>query len=271
VNHRIPEPIQPTLQNLIALVNQQLPGLIKAFYLEGSIALGGFNERSSDIDFVAILERQTTLTEIESLRHIHEVVEKTYPQWEMSGSYLRWDDFSCPEKKSKPILYFHDGTLKHNGHFEFSSVEGWILKNHGIPIIGPDPQELPFTVDWHLLIKKMRENLNCYWVSWTRRPNRIIIMLSDWGIQWAVLGVLRQFYSFRENTITTKVKAGEYALTCLSGRWHRLIREAINIREGQSTSLYHSKVMRTVEAIRFLKFIISTCNADFAKGQPTAF
>lgn len=268
VNQRVPEVIQPILQNFNSLISQQLPDLMKAFYLEGSIALEEFNERFSDIDFVVIFERRATQAETEHLRHIHQVIEKTYPQWKMSGSYLHWDDLSNPGSEVNPILHFHDGILQLDGHFEFNSVEGWILKNHGVLLLGPDPQKLPFAVDWYLLIRAMRENLNSYWVGWTRRPNRIIILLSDWGIQWAVLGVLRQFYSFRENTITTKVKAGEYALSCLPGRWHQLILEAIGIRNGQHWSRYRSRMMRTVETIKFLKFIISTCNADFVEDPP---
>ena len=91
------------------------------------------------------------------------------------------------------------------------------------------------------------------------------VMLADWGIQWTVLGVLRQFYSFRENSITTKVKAGEYALTCVPTRWHSLIQEAIDIREGKKGSAYRSRIVRMIEAVRFLKFIIQTCNEDFAE------
>jgi hypothetical protein len=44
---RIPEPIRPTLQNYVSLVNQQVPGLVKACFIEGSIALGEFNEHFS--------------------------------------------------------------------------------------------------------------------------------------------------------------------------------------------------------------------------------
>lgn len=263
MNQRVPEPIRPTLQAYISLVNQQLPGLMKAFYVEGSIALGGFNERLSDIDFVAILNRRATPTEIECLRGIHKIIEKSYPRWKMSGSYLQSDDLGRFDNEVEPNLSYHDGVLRLQGHFELNSAEGWILKNHGIALVGPEPQDLPFTVDWDLLVKKMRENLNSYWASWTRRPNHIIVMFFDWGIQWTVLGVLRQFYSFQENRITTKAKAGEYALTCVPTRWHRLIREAINIREGQKRSAYQFRMVRTIEAVRFLKFIIQTCNASF--------
>ncbi len=156
---------------------------------------------------------------------------------------------------------YHDGVLHPDGHFGLNLVDGWVLKNCGIAIIGPEPQALSFTVDWNLLITKMRENLNSYWVSWTRRPKRLIILFSDWGIQWAILGVLRQFYTFQENQITTKRKAGEYALSCVPTHWHRLIQEAINLRARSKKSLYRLRVIRTIDAVSFLRYIIRSSNA----------
>ncbi len=262
MNPRVPFHVQSLLDDYISQVNAQLPGLLRAFYIEGSIALGGFNAHFSDIDFVAILQHRADPTDIETLRHIHKDVEKNTPQWKLSGHYLLWDDLNTlDEVDAHP--YYHDGKLRLDGHFEIHSVEGWILKNYGIAIMGPEPQTLPFTVDWDLLIEKMRENLNTYWESWTRRLDGFLVMLSDWGIQWTVLGVLRQFYSFREHMITTKARAGEYALTCLPARWHPLIQEALNIREGKKASAYRFRIMRTLEAVRFLKFIIQTCNESF--------
>ena len=274
MNQRIPEPIRPTLQDYISLVNQQIPGLMKGFYLEGSIALGGFNEHFSDIDFVALLNRPLTHTEFATLRKIHKVIGKCYPRWKMSGSYLQSDDLGgCNNLVLANICY--EGRLRLEGHFDWNWVAGWILKNHGIAIIGPEPQALPVTIDWDRLIERMRVNLNSYWAGWTRRPDAFGKMLFDLGLQWAVLGVLRQFYSFRENAITTKTKAGEYALTCVPSRWHRLIQEAIDIRAGRRSSAcrfrivrtkasaYQLRVVRTMEAVRFIKFIIQTCNACF--------
>jgi hypothetical protein len=130
--------------------------------------------------------------------------------------------------------------------------------------MGPEPQDLPFTVDWALLIAAMKENLNAYWANWARRPERFIVLHSAWGVQRAVLGVLRQFYSFRENSITTKSNAANYALTCTPPRWHRLIREALDIRAGVATFAYPFKVLRTIEAVRSVKFIIQSCNATLA-------
>ena len=262
MNQRIPESIRPILENYLSLVKGQLPDLLSALYLVGSTALDGFNERFSDIDFVAVLNRRATLTDIENLEQIHRVIDKNYPRWEMSGSYLQANDLGHFDDEVEPHPYYA-GVFRAAGHWELNSVTWWILKNHGIAVMGIEPQDLSFTVDWNQLITKMRENLNTFWASYAKRPKRIVSTLTDWGVQWTVLGVLRQFYTFRENTITTKEKAGTYALNCVPTHWHRLIREAINIREGKNSSAYRLKIERTIEVVGFVKYIIQTCNARF--------
>lgn len=249
--------------NYLSLVNGQFPDLMNAFCVVGSIALDGFNERFSDIDFVAALNRRATSADIENLDHIHRVIGKNYPRWKMSGSYLQANDLGHFNDEVEPYPFCGDGLLRPSGHFELNPVTWWILKNHGIAVMGSEPQELSFTVDWNRLITKMRENLNTFWVSYTKRPRRIVTTLSDWGVQWTVLGVLRQFYTFRENTITTKEKAGTYALNCVPTRWHQLIREAINIREGKKPSAYRFRIARSIEVVSFVQYIIQTCNAGF--------
>jgi len=259
---RIPQSVQPTLQQFLGRINQELPGLIKVCYIEGSIALGGFNARLSDIDFLLVLDRTISMAEIETLRRIHRAIEQAYPEREFQGTYLpvaAWPLFADPNE-ARGQSYFD--LLQPYKRFEVDSVEGWILKHKGIALIGPDPQSLPFSVDWKVLIQKMRENLNTFWASYTRNPARMAALLIDWGIQWTVLGVLRQFYSFREGSITTKTKAGEYALTCLPSKWHRLIQEAIDIRELGQVSAYRSQIMRAIEARGFVKYVIQLCNAD---------
>jgi hypothetical protein len=77
-----------------------------------------------------------------------------------------------------------------------------------------------------------------------------------------VLGVLRQFYTFREHAITSKSAAGIYALEHIPGHWHRLIQEAVNIRMGTHVSLYQFRIVRAIEARAFLQLIIAACKMD---------
>lgn len=261
----VPKAIQPIIYEYAVLVNTQLRGLINSFYLVGSVALGEFNEKYSDIDFVTVLSRIATLEEIEKIGNVHKTIEQNHCRWKMSGSYIQLHDLGKVGCDIEPHPHFHDSVLKPNAYHDLNLVTWWELKNHGISVIGGNLQDL-FVIDWDLLLSKMKQNLNSYWVSWTNHPKRVALLFSDWGIQWAVLSVLRQFYTFNENTITTKVKAGEYALKHLPTRWHHLIGEAINIRKDQRGSAYHSRLVRTIDGVSFLKYLIRFCNTRFDIG-----
>lgn len=256
VSTRIPTSINPLLEEYMTQVDTSFPGLIAGFYLEGSLALDAFNENFSDVDFVAVISRSCTELEIEQLRVIHQFLGRKYPKWPLEGNYVRWENHQLVS-----CLRYHDGKLRSDTDIDLNSVPWWILKNRGLAIRGTEPHQLELAVNWDVLIIKMKHNLNTYWQGFTNNPSRMSWLLTNYGIQWAVLGILRQFYSFREHTITSKVGAGKYGLTCLPAKWHRVIQEALNIRSKTGQSLYTFRIVRAIDALRFLKFVIKLCNS----------
>ena len=87
----IPEPLQPLLADYLRLVDKTLPDFVTAFYLHGSIALGAFNSRYSDIDFISVISRRANADDLEGLRAIHRIIAAKYPRWQFNGSYLYAD------------------------------------------------------------------------------------------------------------------------------------------------------------------------------------
>ncbi|WGV25287.1 aminoglycoside adenylyltransferase domain-containing protein [Halotia branconii] len=257
---RVPECVRPVLADYLLSLKTELPNLIDACYIHGSIALDAFNRHFSDIDFITILARRATAQEVEKLKAVHQQVEMLYPEWKLEGSYLQWEDLGREQQEIVPYPYYHDGVLRSAGYHDVNLVTWWVLKHRGISIMGLSPQTLAFTVDGNLLRTNIQENLNSYWVSWTRQPNKIAYLVTDSGIQWAVLGILRLFYTLREHDITSKTEAGRYALVHLPTQWHRLITEAINLRSNRHGSCYRSRVNRAIEAVRFLRYVINVCN-----------
>lgn len=256
----VPAEVQVLLDDYVTLLQNNLPDLIGACYLHGSIALGGFDAFSTDVDFVTVLNRPCAASDLSTLADIHHTLARKYPQWILDGCYLQWDDLGKPDAAIKPYPQVNDHIFHSNGHIGMHGVMWWILKHHGIAILGTDPKTLNLNVDMGDLIFKMRHNLNTYWRQYIRDWQHIITLYSGYGIQWAVLGVLRQFYTFREQSITSKAQAGNYALDCLPEKWHRIIREALHIRQKKTGSLYRWRIGRMIDCVNFLRYVIDLCN-----------
>nr|WP_245243402.1 aminoglycoside adenylyltransferase domain-containing protein [Mesobacillus selenatarsenatis] len=82
----------------------------------------------------------------------------------------------------------------------------------------------------------------------------------DFEIEWTVLGLLRQFYTIKENDIVSKLAAGEYGLTQLPVEWHNIIKEAMNIRKDKKERVFNSERDRLDHAVRLSKYLINHCN-----------
>ncbi len=256
----LPHPVQLLLNEYLALVNNLAPGLVIGLYLHGSLALGAFDPGLSDVDFIAITSRRCTAFDIQRLQTLHSKLTKGYPHVQLEGSYLQWEDLGGSESTVPPHAHIHDGVLHGSGYHDINGVTWWILKHHGIALVGPPVEQLHLTVDWDELIGQMHQNMKSYWVRFTTDPRRIAWLYTDYGIQWAVLGVLRQYYTFRERAITSKVGAGVYALVHVPPQWHPLVREAIAIRKGMPTSAFRFRLTRALSTRAFLQLIITACN-----------
>ncbi len=263
MHSKIPEPVQPVLQKYLLLIEKELPGFLIGFYLHGSLALGAFNTHWSDIDFITVISRRCRTEDVERLKNIHGQLARKHPRWDLSGSYLQLEDLGQSNEAIAPAPCHHDGVLNSIGHPEAGLVTWWVLKNRGIAVVGNELSNLPFTIDWENLMTGMHQNLNTYWKDFTCKPSRMSWLLTDYGIQWAVLGVLRLYYTFCEQDITSKFGAGEYALKHLPTQWHGIIRDAISIRNQKKVTFYKLRLMRALEAIRFIKYVIQECNHNF--------
>lgn len=258
----IPAAAQPLIDTYADLLRHELPGFAAGVFVHGSVALGAFDERSSDVDVVTVVSRRCTADDCAKLAAIHDRLKAAYPRPPLEVSYLQAADLGKPESAITPHPCYHDGVLSAEAHHDENAITWWLLKQQGIAVFGSLPD---FPTDWDGLIAEMRQNLNRYWARFTREPGRMAWLLNDFGVQWAVLGVLRQYYSFVEGDITSKDGAGRYGLSHLPPRWHRLIQEALNIRQPNFATAYRSKLGRAYDAYQFLRYVIQTSNGLFKK------
>ena len=110
----LPQTIAPLLRTYVLTIDRELPGLLVGFYLHGSIALGAFNPRSSDIDAVAVIRRRCTAADLATLKQIHDTVQERYPRPFLEVIYLQASDLGKEEDQVEPFPVFNGvaGTAK---------------------------------------------------------------------------------------------------------------------------------------------------------------
>ncbi|EFM10641.1 conserved hypothetical protein [Paenibacillus curdlanolyticus YK9] len=265
--------INSTIDQIISLylnsVNRSFPHLLEGFYLYGSIALGDYSLELSDIDFIAVTKERLHDAEVAILNQVHREIESKYKKPNLNGIYLTWSDLGKLPENTQPFPYFCDGVMHRSGYFELNLVPWYELKVHGIRIIGPDISTLEIEVDFEQLLSSMHQNLNEYWKNWIRKSSKrfslasLALYFRRADIEWGVLGITRLYYTFREQQITSKAGAGEYALKVVPARWHRVIQECIHTRRGEAKSLYVSKIQRKKDALGYMNYMMSESNKIF--------
>lgn len=247
-------------------VDQEIPNLIEGLYLTGSVALLDFRPHESDIDFVAVTASRPDANALEALKRVHNQLQTQYPRPPFEGVYVTWDDLRRDPDLAKPAPSWHEGELRSDG-FALDPVTWHTLARHGVSVRGPAPMSLDIWTDHEALASWTLNNLDTYWRPWHDRFSRPLsregmAALGTWAPAWCVLGVSRLYYTLATGEITSKERAGLYALEVFPSQWHRIIKECLRIRRGgNGHSLYTTPIDRRRDALAFLDMVI-----DDAKG-----
>lgn len=265
--NKIPESVQKVLALFIDKCNKELPGLLEGMYLHGSIAIDAYIEGKSDIDFVAVTSRKLTNKDATILKEIHLDLAETCRKPQLDGIYVQSSNLAAEG------YFYNEGTFSKAVHD--IPVTWWLLKNKGVKILGAAASKLPLDVTTEELTTYVRKNMNEYWATRTSKMEQKKEQLMTYPVEhietemeWTVLGLLRQFYTLREQDIISKLAAGEYGLRELETKWHRLIQEAINIRQGNPQRNFTKNEERVHATITFAKELIRSCSSiETTKSQ----
>jgi hypothetical protein len=276
-----PVVLQEPIEHYLALAQTHVPGLLDGFYLTGSAALGAFEPGHSDVDFLAIVRRAPSAADMEGLRALHQAYANDCPQFPLDGGYIEWAGLGrvagaatgaaagAAAGEMAPFPFYNEGRLG-MGYHEAHPVGWWLLKRHGIAVMGPEPAALDFSASWEAVTAYMARNLDTYWAGWTRRPTRLAALLTDYGVEWAVLGICRLVDAAERGDLHAKWAAGEYCLRTLPAGWHPLLREALALRQKSSIthattlSIAPARLGRAWAARAFLQFAILRCRETLA-------
>ncbi len=84
----IPNEVKKIVDEHIKMIEINLPNFLEAYYIYGSVSLGAFDYKMSDIDFIVVMKRKATETDINILKKIHSDMHKKYHKTILDGMYL---------------------------------------------------------------------------------------------------------------------------------------------------------------------------------------
>lgn len=225
--------LNDVLARFLAGVHEMLGQSLCGAYLQGSFALGDADEHS-DVDFIVVTQDEVSEAQAVDLQALHERLYRLESPWaqHLEGSYISKEKLRHVDPSRAPLLYLDNGAtrLERDNHCN-TAVVRWTLREHGVVLSGPDPKSLIDPIAADDLVDDVLVALG-EWEEWLGAHT-----MSRRGLGVLVLTLCRMLQSIAEGRVTTKRKAGEWALQNLGATWTSLVQWALDDRPDPWTKV----------------------------------
>ena len=257
-------------------------------YVQGSFAVGDFDEATSDADLIVALDRDVPQARASPLRALHAELHRDLPRpWglrlELSYAPLavlrRWsstprdpsgeprddawrDPATAAPPRVYPLWYLDHGSdqLVRSEH-DNTRVVRWVLRNRGLTVLGPPVAGLVDEVTADDLREEGREVMALVAREWAT-PARLD---AAWLPAFFVTLHARLLHADATGVVASKRAATEWARGHLDPRWRPTIRAAHDAWVGDRTRLMGPADPATVaDAIAFMRYARDLATAPAA-------
>ncbi|MFK7916040.1 MAG: aminoglycoside adenylyltransferase domain-containing protein [Pseudomonadales bacterium] len=244
--------LNTVLGHLVAGAQEVLQRNFVGAYLQGSFAVGD-HSAFSDCDFVIVVEADLAADQLAGLQNLHQYIQRLpcdYWHKNLEGSYApkqilrrwateprdppgeprdaHWGDPAMDGAPARcyPFWYLNHGsdTLVRSEH-DNSQVVRWTLREHGVRLAGPPPEELIDPVSASALRSEVRATMDLAIDTG--------LLMSSFALQAFWVGLFcRILHTIETGRITSKKAALQWARAMLDPQWHTLVDQALTLRKG---------------------------------------
>lgn len=191
-------------------------GQILGLYLGGSLAIGDFDENTSDLDFLVVLQVPVSAPELAAVKDLHSKIRATarnqlYKNYE--GVYLTASQASHPHTSD-----MHAPHLGSDGHFEVEDhgaeiiIDLWKIRKSGFVVFGMPPAKTIANIS----VDEMLEAKSNLFKSWWLPKLRTKEPMNAEYQAYAVLTMARILYGLANRDEVSKKKSAAWCLTAYS-------------------------------------------------------
>jgi len=255
----LPGPVTEVCGTWLREIDARAPGLVTGLHLRGGVAFGEFVPGTSDVDFVAVVSTGSTTeggstSELDALEEAHEATHGAHPDVPFDGIHLRAADLERDPDDCPDVPCVLHGWFEPAGRYDVSPVAWHELALHGIPVRGTLPE---VWTDHDRLLAFTRDNLATYWADQAAALAKFPAeAATETSTAWCVLGVVRLDHLLATGEMTAKGAAGRWGLAHYDERWHRVLREALRVREGVGSPEYDDPAQRGADVTAFTAYVV---------------
>jgi hypothetical protein len=214
------------LTSLHAILGAQLTGM----YLVGSLALGDFAPRESDLDLIIVTASALSDETVAALRELH----ARFDQHSASAWAARIDAVYIPQDRLRaaveddaryPVLHWPE-PLALDPLESGWPIQRYTLREYGAVVSGPDPRSLldPVHPD------DLRRASAAKATEWHTRAHGDPAWVAGLQVRhehtYVVLTLCRLLYTLETGSVASKLAAGRWAERTRAARWSALIGRA---------------------------------------------
>ena len=218
------EDIDAYLDILLTGIDEHLGDRLAGVYLRGSLAAGDFDPESSDIDVMAVTTRPVNDEEFDALAALHADMD-TLPNLYAGRLEIAYVDRNALRRfrpgQRHPTLGQGESLvwLEHGSNW---ILERWTLREHGIVLRGPEPQELIDAISDEEIRSAILERLPD-WAEWAQDVDD-----PEWALHlghkaYVVETMCRALYAISQGTLPSKPQAVAWARTTVQEPWRSTV------------------------------------------------
>jgi predicted nucleotidyltransferase len=198
---------------------------VLGIYLFGSLAYGGFDKKSSDIDLVVITNSTLNDAEIATIKEIHKKLDEINIKWSkrFEVSYTPVDMIKSKDIPILPRPYYNEIFYDEATYGNEWLINNYLLYNYGKTIYGNDFKTLlDYNIGMNDIIKAC---INDFYKEWKPKLNDDEWLSNSHYQSYIVLNICRIIYTIQNSKLENKQKSANW-IKQKHKKWKTLIEEA---------------------------------------------
>ena len=257
MNHPLPPTPLADVNLVLDHFSAQLQALLQrdllGIYMVGSLALGDFSPRSSDIDFVVVTTTAITPDRLAALQHIHAQFAASDSAWAEKIEAIYVPPSALRHRAANSLHYpqIEKGTSLFLAPLE----DGWVfqcltIRDHSVTVIGPDPRPLVNTIETQelhaaamMIVGQWMEQASHdpTWLPWLRKRGAHVFVVQT---------LCRLLYALASETVTSKPRAAEWAQKSCGEPWATFIEQSL-VKQHRAGNITQNEENKTLAFLEF--------------------